>query len=196
MVDGTTVDRFGPAGEDLLSTTRAVRRLAFVAGVALLAGCATPTPYQPSTGGYGFSDQQIESDRYVVSFAGNSATSRRTVETYLLYRAAEVTLATGHDWFVITDRNMDASTRYSGWVDTYPGFGFGSGYYGPGGGFGGFGWGIGLGTVSAYPITRYVAQATIVVFSGEKPKDDVNAYDAHDVMDRLRPTVVFAPGEG
>lgn len=179
-----------------LSRTSALARLILLAGIMLVAGCATPTPYQPSTDGYGYSDQQIEADRYLVSFAGNSVTSRRTVETYLLYHAAELTLATGHDWFVITDRDIDASTRYSGWVDSYPGFGFGSGWYGPGGGFGGFGLGLGFGSVSAYPITRYSAQATIVVFSGEKPADNLNAYDARDVTDRLRPTVVFGAEEG
>jgi hypothetical protein len=178
-----------------LSTT--ARCLVLLTAVVLLAGCATATPYQPATNGYGYWDQQIEEDRYLIIFAGNSVTSRRTVDTYLLYHAAEVTLATGHDWFVITDRDMDAATRYSGWVDSSPGFGFGPGWWGPGGGsFGGFGFGMGFGTVSAYPITRYTAQATIVVFSGEKPADNINAYDARDVIDRLRPTVVFPADEG
>lgn len=45
------------------------------------AGCATPTPYQPSTDGYGYSDQQIETDRYLIGFAGDDATPRSVVET-------------------------------------------------------------------------------------------------------------------
>jgi hypothetical protein len=40
----------------------------------------------------GYSDQQIESNRFRVSFAGNSLTARETVERYLLYRAAELTV--------------------------------------------------------------------------------------------------------
>jgi hypothetical protein len=173
------------------SPWRAIVRAAAVA--ALLAaggGCATPTAYQPSRDGYGYADQQIEADRYVVSFSGNAVTPRRVVETYLLYRAAEVTLASGHDGFIITDRETDASTRYTGWVDSPVYGGFGSGLYGGGGGFG---FGVGVGTISAYPTTRYTAQATIVVFSGEKPKDNVQAYDARDVIDRLRPTIAFPP---
>ena len=62
-----------------------------------LAGCETATPYQPlntanrDAGGY--SDHQIEANRFQVSFSGNSVTSRETVERYLLYRSAELTLA-------------------------------------------------------------------------------------------------------
>jgi len=60
-----------------------------------LAGCETATPYQPlkpgsSAGGY--SETKLEGDRWRITFAGNSMTSRETVETYLLYRAAELTV--------------------------------------------------------------------------------------------------------
>ena len=63
--------------------------------------------------GYGYSEQRIEENRYRVSFAGNSATSRQTVEDYLLYRAAELTVQTGHDWFEVVDR--DTVQEYSGY---------------------------------------------------------------------------------
>jgi len=65
--------------------------------VALAAGltaCATPTPYQPNIRGQaasgGYSEVRIEPDRFRVNFAGNSLTSRETVEGYLLFRAAEL----------------------------------------------------------------------------------------------------------
>src|SRR3546814_19669289 len=72
------------------------------------------TPYVPAAvgEGYGHAVQQIESDRFRVSFAGNSLTDRRTVENYLLYRAAELTLAQGKDHFVVVSRETDRkSTR-------------------------------------------------------------------------------------
>ena len=48
---------------------------------AALAACAaSPTPYQIAGEDGGYADQQIESDRYRVSFEGNSATPRETVE--------------------------------------------------------------------------------------------------------------------
>src|SRR5688572_16406254 len=81
----------------------------------VLAACATPTPYQPNVQGQstsgGYSDARIEENRFRVTFSGNSLTSRETVETYLLYRAAELTLSSGYDYFIIADRQTDRSTR-------------------------------------------------------------------------------------
>lgn len=149
---------------------------AFVA--VLLVGCTQPTPYQPATDGYGFSDQQIESDRYRVTFAGNMVTPRDTVQNYLLYRAAQLTRETGHDYFVIVDQGVERSTVYQG-----TGYGgFGTGPYGGG-------W-LGGGSGTAYPIDSYTAFADIVVASGPKPAGDVDAYGANDVLQRLAPTLV------
>ena len=46
-------------------------------------------------------EQQLAADRYIVRFHGNEFTSRERVETYLLYRAAELTLEQGFDGFTI-----------------------------------------------------------------------------------------------
>jgi hypothetical protein len=153
----------------------------------LLAGCAAdPTPYQPAANGYGFSDQQIEGDRFRVTFAGNSATPLDTVRNYMLYRAAEVTVESGHDYFVVVDQNTQSSTTYRGTGSTP--FGFGTGFRGNGG------FGVGFSSFSAYPDDSFTSWADIVVASGTKPADDLNAYDARDVLRRLDPAVVRAPG--
>ena len=95
---------------------------------ALLSGCTTATPYQPlgqnraASGGY--FEEQIESNRFRVTFSGNSMTSRDTVERYLLYRAAELTRQRGYDWFVMADRNTERRSR------TYVDRPFGPGAYG------------------------------------------------------------------
>src|SRR3546814_6729919 len=80
-----------------------MRNLGFVALLALgmLTACATTTPYQPVRDGYGYQDQRIEGNRYLVTFAGSTATPRQTVENYLLYHAAELTLASGNDYFIV-----------------------------------------------------------------------------------------------
>jgi hypothetical protein len=52
-----------------------------------------PTRRQFDSSSRGYSEQQIENNRFRVQFAGNSLTDRKTVETYLLYRAAELTKA-------------------------------------------------------------------------------------------------------
>ncbi|WP_204306898.1 CC0125/CC1285 family lipoprotein, partial [Klebsiella aerogenes] len=76
-----------------------------LAGSISLSACMTATPYQPATGNgtatrNGYSDTQIESNRFRISFSGNSLTARETVERYLLYRAAELTLQQGFDHFI------------------------------------------------------------------------------------------------
>jgi hypothetical protein len=161
-----------------------IRKLAVL--VVMLSGltaCALPTLYRPATDGYGYSQQQIEGNRFRVSFSGNSITERETVENYLLYRAAELTLEHGADHFVIVNRDTEARTEYDG------GFGGFGGY----GGFGYGSWGhrhsfIGAGTGRA--ITEYRAYADIVVYKGPKSPTEPNAYDARDVMARLAPTIV------
>jgi len=74
-----------------MRTQRSRSRIALaalaLASASVLASCATPTPYQPASGSgafrTGYWDEQIESDRFRVTFAGNSLTSRETVERFL-----------------------------------------------------------------------------------------------------------------
>jgi hypothetical protein len=53
---------------------------------------------------------------------------------------------------------------------------------------------MGFGTSTARPIDSYTASADVVLFKGEKPADEVNAYDARDVLNRLGGTIQAAPG--
>ena len=74
-----------------------------------MTACATATPYQPAVSDrYGFEEQRIESNRVRITFRGNSVTDRETVETYLLYRAAELTLQNGQDYFIVANRDTEA----------------------------------------------------------------------------------------
>ncbi|MDB5695315.1 MAG: hypothetical protein JWN21_858 [Sphingomonas bacterium] len=190
--------------------------LASAAGVALLLGaCMTETPYKPATGqGFsrtGFSERQVDQNRFLVSFAGNSSTPRDTVERYLLFRAAEVTLQSGGTYFVMVDRDTDLQSRTYTTGGFGSGFGYGGfgGYWGPswryyGGGFGaarGFGWspwyGGGFGAFNDFDVQtvqRYEASAEIVVGRGPIPRDNLRAFDARQVVDRIGPTVVL-PGQ-
>lgn len=158
-----------------------------VAGVAVGAvACTTsPTPFQPAEDGFGYSSQQIEEDRYRVSFAGNSATPREAVENYLLFRAAEITVESGHDWFTVVDKDIEAYGSGGG-VSPRVGVGMGSGVSSN------IGIGIGLSTfLNDGPSPRYTAYADIVVEEGEEPVDDPNAYDARQLIERLRPSLVL-----
>ena len=187
---------------------------ALAASTLLVAGCATETTYRPATGqGFsrtGYSDRQIEPGRFLVSFAGNSVTSRDTVERYLFFRAAELTLQNGYDYFVTADRDTNLQSRtystpgigYGG----YGGYGFGGGYFGPswryyGRGFGGFGggygwgpwgpWGGGFNDFDVRTVDRYEATAEVVMRKGPIPRDNLRAFDARKVVDTVGPTVVL-----
>lgn len=192
-------------------------RKALVAALAtstlMVAGCATETRYRPATGtGFyrtGFSDRQIEPNRFLVSFQGNSVTSRDTVERYLFFRAAELTLQNGYDYFVMADRDTDRQSR----TYTTPGFGggFGPGF-GPGWGYGGFGgywgpswrygggrfgggwgpwggWGGGFNDFDVRTVDRFEATAEVVMRKGPIPRDNIRAFDARRVVDTVGPTV-------
>ena len=92
---------------------RSLLALASGALIVALGACATPTPYQPyraerASGIHGgYSDQRLAPNQFRVKFHGNELTSRERVETYLLYRAAELTVANGFDRFVIVDRHTE-----------------------------------------------------------------------------------------
>lgn len=161
-------------------------------GALALAACATSTPYAPAEGGngYGFSEQRIEANRYRVMFRGNSSTNRETVETFLLYRAAELTLANGFDYFIVIENDTEARSSYS--TSANPAF-FGRypfGFYGP---YGyafpyyayGFGWGAPFDSYTR-EITRYSAVAFVTMHRGEKPADNPQAFNAREVADNLR----------
>jgi hypothetical protein len=164
-----------------------------------LSACGGATPYQPAAepgrnapSGYGYSEQRLERDRFVVSFSGNSMTSRNTVETYLLYRAAELTAQNGFDWFLTLQRGTDRHTRTT--VDRAYGIGpypywspywrYGSARYGwrawdpyVGDPF----WDSG---VDVRTIDRYEASAEIVMGQGPRPEEP-RAFSAQDVLASL-----------
>lgn len=191
------------------------KRFGAIAGsmlaIAVLSACATPTPYQPNLAVQpgrpapgGFSELRIEPSRYRVSFAGNSLTSRETVESYLLYRAAELTVAQGYDGFAIADRQTDRQSRayvqtdpfYSSWYGSHYGhFAPSWRYYGHGHGHGWNTWGPQMGSsffgnrMDIRTIEKFEATAEIVMRRGPKPADDPAAFDARAVLENLGPRI-------
>ncbi len=192
------------------------RALIAVAAAALtLSACETATPYQPiaaqkATSSGGYSEQQIEANRWKVDFSGNSLTSRQTVERYLLFRSAQLSLAQGFDWFQAVDRHTERKTDYYGDADPFfggwgggpswslyrSGFGWGSGFggYGGFGGFGygdGFGGGFGGGAFDIDQVSRYQASVEVLMDHGPKPANNPHAYDARSVIEHLQGTIQY-----
>lgn len=191
-----------------MRTPRSRSRIAAVAlalaSASVLASCATPTPYQPATGSgsyrTGYWDEQIESDRFRVTFAGNSLTSRETVERFLLYRAAQLTVERGFDYFLLSERDTEKKTRtyvdrpfgpgpWGGWGPSWR-------YYSPRWGWRGWSpfWGDPFWDrdIDVRTVDRYEASAEIVVGRGRKP-DNVRAFNAREVIDNLGPSVAMPP---
>ena len=174
---------------------------AAVVALGALAACETATPYQPlKPGGAdagGYSEMRLEQDRWRVTFRGNSVTSRETVETYLLYRAAELTVAQGDDWFETVQRQTDKHSET--YVDS-----FGPGPYGAYGPYwrpywrvyGGWGWRGGFygdpfwNDFDVRQIERYETTAEIIMHHGPKPAGDRHAFDARDVLSNLSSRII------
>lgn len=179
-----------------------------VLALATAGACTTATPYQPyrpeAAGGVhgGYSDQELAQDRFLVRFHGNELTSRDRVEGYMLYRAAELTLQRGYDWFLIVDRHTEHDTRT--YVEPDP---FYRPYYGPGYAYWrpswsyyspGFGWRewdpwhgdpFWADRFDMRTIESFEAEAEIVLRKGAMPASEQRAFDARKVVADLGPTI-------
>jgi hypothetical protein len=175
-----------------------------IAMMSGLSACATPTPYQPyraeMAGGVhgGYSDIRVAPDRFIVRFHGNSLTPRDQVESYMLYRAAEVTVQNGYDWFLIVDRQIEHD------VETYavpdfpyrPWFGDEYGYWRPSWRYyrEGYGWYGGYpylsDKVSIRSIEAFEATGEILMKKGSPPAGEPRAIDARAALQRLGPYIV------
>lgn len=177
----------------------------------VLTNCSQATPYQPESASSrvhgGYSHEQIAPDLYRVRFHGNSLTSRETVEAYLLYRAAELTVEQGGTWFRLLDRETEHTvTReirrdplYRPWYGTYYGYwlpywsyrvrGRGWLYYDP--------WHADpfwADRFDSREIEEFEASADIRIGRGPVPTDDTRVYDARRVMADIGPRVVRPKG--
>jgi hypothetical protein len=171
-----------------------------------LAGCATPTTYHPaadvSANSPGYSDRQLAPDTYEVNFTGNSVTSRDTVDRYLFYRAAQLTLQKGFRSFTMKrDDNTLDENIYANLDPAGPGFGWNGwgGYWAPSWRYHGpFGWrtwrpwvdGPFWGEqVDINTVDNFQATAVIKMSNTPVTASTPHSYDAQSVIERLAPTI-------
>lgn len=168
--------------------------LVLAAAALALAACATPTPYRAAgPGAYGgYAEQRLESNRYRVTFSGNSVTSREQVEMSLLLRAAELTVQDGYDWFTTVNRATDRDSWFVGRPDAL----YRDRYWSS--------WGPSwryhrAGAWSRWDpywsddlrqIDRYEASSEILMGRGPKPADNPDAFDARDVIANIGDRVI------
>lgn len=189
------------------------RVMAAALAICVLAttGCAySSTPYQPVSSSNriagGYSDVRLSENRFRVSFAGNSLTSREQVESYLLFRAAELTLEQGRTWFVIEDRVVEHEVErrampdplYDPWYGSYYGYWRPYWrYYGPRGWrawYPYYGHSFWTDHVDVREVDRFEAIAEIRLGDGPMPNGNLRAFDAREVVARIGPRVKY-PGD-
>ena len=163
--------------------TSKIKAVLFAAVAAVnLAACQTTPTYSaaPSANAAGYSEQQIESNRYSVTYRAPGGADAQTLNDYALLRAADLTLEHNRNWFWVDRRSLNGQGGHSG-----PSVGIGVG----GGSFGHHS-GVGVGAGFSFPLGGggpTATSATLEVRFGEGPKpDDPNAYDARSIATNLR----------
>jgi hypothetical protein len=147
----------------------------------VLAGCETGPAYhqREAVGSSGYSDEQLATNRYRVTFTGTSSTRRETVENYLLLRSAEVTIKAGYRYFSFDTRDTKAKTTYHSDFAGWPGW--------PGYGWYWHSWAFGPEPMDSFPVTRYEAYSEIVLLTDDQAKNDPRALNAQDVLNHIGP---------
>lgn len=170
----------------------AVRVLPLALSAFLLTGCMTPSPYAPRLVGQqtGYTDRAITQNRYRVTFTGNTATPRETVESFLLLRSAEVTRAAGFTNFVFDTRNTRTNTSYQtvpyGPPDPFWGRPRGFGYWS--------GWGFPYEpNYDVVTRTNFDAYAEIVLLNADQAAKEPRSLNAAEVISRIGPEAAPKP---
>ena len=150
-----------------------------------LASCASPVVYGPAknTASNGYYDTAIESNRYRVSFRGGS---EETAYDYALLRAAELTLASGAEWFMVT--NASSNENYADNSGPNVSVGGSVGSYGS---HTATGLGLGIGFPLGGSTRNAVQSLEIITGTGPKP-EGANVYDAKSTSDSIRTRVAGA----
>lgn len=136
--------------------------------VAACAGTPTYGPVNSGSGNFGFSDQRIETDRYRISYRGETSGS---ASDGALRRAAELTRLAGYDYFIVTERDATFEQGQRG---------------GPRVGIGGGDrhWGGGVSIPLGQGQSAVVTNLEIIMVRGPKPATG-ESYNAQEVLANL-----------
>lgn len=170
----------------ILGMYKCIPALCFAAIV--LCGCAGPTPYQPQYEGAGYGQEQLADNRYRITYTANALTTRERMRQYLLYRAAEITLDSEHNRFILVEEDTGEG-RLSGikladegahpYDFAHRHLWFGSPVVAEE-----------HSTTTYEPYSRYTASAVVVTFSDGEPPIEGKVFDAREVIELLGPSVV------
>ncbi|GAA4016669.1 CC0125/CC1285 family lipoprotein [Actimicrobium antarcticum] len=166
-----------------------MKKLLAILMAVLLAACATPYGKYGLLGGY--TDSRIDENTFSISVDNNGMTSKQVTSMQALYRAAELTVEHGFDYFVVGStannaRSISMVTPGNSTSNTT------INSYGS--------------TALATTTTRYtpstivpieLPNSTLVIkaFKGVKPEGIGTAYDAKSVLKYLGPQVLGEKGK-
>jgi hypothetical protein len=169
---------------------------------AILAACETTYEPPGDYGGIphgGYTDTRVDANTVIVSFSGNILTPQKTVETYLLYRCAKVTIESGFNYFVVvstssTPIDINVKTRTKNYVSAYSKPTMHQSY-------------VSNENFQSYSTSRtntqqfyqavdgcnkseaHAATSVIKMFQGTMPPGLPNAFNAYDVVAHLGPAI-------
>jgi hypothetical protein len=125
----------------------------------ILSACATAYQREGATGGY--TETQLDTNVFQVTFRGNGYTARQRAADFALLRSAEITLENGYNYFVIIDASQySKQSSYTTPTTTYgSATAYGNTAYGTAITYGG----------QTYHISKPRATNTIICFK-EKPE--------------------------
>ncbi len=140
----------------------ALKSAAMLTLIFILLSCATP--YKRAGFGDdgwmgGFISTRIDANTYIISFRGNSSTSYQLAQNYVMYRAAEITINAGYDYFLVTNssRMPPENNQHS--------------YY----------------QIPCVTCHSNAAVIAIKTFNGSVPIGLANAYDAKEIITHVGP---------
>ncbi|MEM9838928.1 MAG: hypothetical protein AAF830_07195 [Pseudomonadota bacterium] len=138
----------------------------------LLAACASSGTYGPASGGgFGYTQQAIEDNRYRVTFKARDASE---AEDGALRRAAEITVEQGFDHFTVVSRDLAREQR-----GPNSSVGIGGGSIGRRSGVG-----VGVSVPLGGTNETVTARLEIVMGRGEKPEGP-RSYRARGILSNL-----------
>lgn len=82
----------------------------FIVGSLCIALSACATAYKSEGFSGGFSETQLDTNVWRITFTGNGYTKRHRAEDFALLRSADLTLKNGYSYFILADSNSSAET--------------------------------------------------------------------------------------
>jgi hypothetical protein len=151
--------------------------LALLPLIISFTGCSSPG-YQPLGMGGGYRDTRLDSNTVRVTYYGNVAMPSETVQNYMLYRCAQVTLSYGYDYFIILSNNVSSQTSAVNTPGTMIAYNTNKntsyGYFIPG---------------QTFYTSRDTSSAMIKMYKGSKPANAGTAFNARDIIKYVGPQV-------